>query len=73
MSLQDAHASYWLAEDTKQVRDVAVSVSLSANRRSRIRLWRDRVIRARAGPLRFLLRPGGPLQGPVAQVVRAHA
>jgi len=42
MSLQDAHASYWLAEDTKQVRDVAVSVSLSANRRSRIRLWRDR-------------------------------
>jgi hypothetical protein len=31
MSLQDAHASYWLAEDTKQVRDVAVSVSLSAD------------------------------------------
>ena len=68
MNLQDAHASYWFTEDTKQVRDVAVSVSLSADTAAdqvvvRSRIWRRTMSVA----------PGGPLQGPVAQVVRAHA
>ena len=32
MDLQEAHVSYWSSKDTyKQVRDVAVSVSLSAD------------------------------------------
>jgi hypothetical protein len=32
MDLQAAHAAYWFSKDTyKQVRDVAVSVSLSAD------------------------------------------
>jgi hypothetical protein len=52
MNLQDAHASYWFTEDTKQVRDVAVSVSLSADTAADQAVVRSRIRRRAQGPRR---------------------
>ena len=71
MSLQNLSRFYWFVIDTKQVRDVAVSVSLSADTAAD---QADGAIAHPAPELPFGIRPsGGPLQGPVAQLVRAHA
>jgi hypothetical protein len=57
-----------LPKTPKQVRDVAVFVSLSANTTA---VQVDGAI-AHSAPGPYLVL-SGPLQGPVAQLVRAHA